>query len=93
MNFFNVGLISEAAVGGGLFQYSQENMCVGVPSTRVHATILKRDSKQVFSCQYCEYFKKTYFGEHLRTAASIVFSQNIFTLCQQYWGRGFLRNN
>ena len=25
---------------------------------------------QVFSCEYCEIFKSTYFGEHLRTAAS-----------------------
>ena len=52
------------------------------------ATLLKRDSKQVFSCQYCEIFKKTYFEEHLRTAASIIFSQDVFTLCQQYGGRG-----
>ena len=25
---------------------------------------------QVFSCEYCEIFKNTYFEEHLRTAAS-----------------------
>ena len=63
-------------------------MCAGVPSTRVHATILTRDSKQVFSCQYCEIVKKIYFGEHLRMAASIIFSQDVFTLCQQYRGLG-----
>ena len=63
-------------------------MCVEMPSTRVHSTILKRNSKHVFPCQYCKYFKKTYFGEHLRTASSIIFSQDVFTLCQQYWGRG-----
>ena len=62
MNLLNTGLISEAPFGGGLWeklflkllQYSQENMCVGVPSTRVPAILLKRDSKQVFSGQYCE---------------------------------------
>ena len=88
MNFFNTGLISEAAVGGGLWkklflkllQYSQENMYVGVPSTSVPATLLKGDSKQVFTCQYCEIFKETYFEEHLRKAA---FSQDVFTLNQQ----------
>ena len=64
------------------------NMCARVPSTRGHATILKRDYKQVFSCQYCKIFKKTYFGEHLRTAGSLIFSQDVFTICQQYGGRG-----
>ena len=95
MNFLNTGLISEAAVGGGqwkklflkLLQHSQENMC-WVPSTRVAATLLKRESKQMFSCQYCEIFKKTYFEEHLRTAGSVIFSQDVFTLCQQYGGQG-----
>ena len=42
-----------------LLQYLQENMCVGVPSKRVPATLLTRKSKQVFSCQYWEIFKKT----------------------------------
>ena len=27
-------------------------------------------SSQVFSCKYCKIFKKNYFEEHLRTAAS-----------------------
>ena len=30
----------------------------------------KKTSAQVFSCEICEIFKKTYFEEHLRTAAS-----------------------
>ena len=25
----------------------------------------------MFSCEYCEIFKNTYFEEHLRTAASV----------------------
>ena len=33
--------------------------------------LLKRDTPaQVFSFEYCEIFKNTYFEEHLRTAAS-----------------------
>ena len=51
------------------------------------ATLLKQESKQVSSCQYCKIFKKTYFEEHLRMAASIIFSQDVFTLCQQYGGQ------
>ena len=58
------------------------NMCVRVLSTCVPATLLKRESKHVFSCQYCKIFKKTQFEEHLQTAASIIFSQDAFTLCQ-----------
>ena len=34
------------------------------------ATLLKKTSTQVFSCEYCEIFKSTYFEKHLRTAAS-----------------------
>ena len=33
-------------------------------------TLLKRDSNTVFPCEYCKIFKKTYFEEHLGTAAS-----------------------
>ena len=33
------------------------------------ATLLKRDSTQVFSCEICEIFKNTYFKEHLRMTA------------------------
>ena len=31
----------------------------------------KRIQPQVFSCEYCEIFKNTYFDKHLRTAASV----------------------
>ena len=30
----------------------------------------KETSTQLFSCEYCEVFKNTYFEEHLRTADS-----------------------
>ena len=29
------------------------------------AILLKKTPKQVFSCEYCEIFKNTYFEEHL----------------------------
>ena len=44
-------------------QYSQENTCGAFFQQKEVAT-------QVFSCEYCKHFKKTYFEEHLRTAAS-----------------------
>ena len=34
------------------------------------ATLLKRDSTQVFFCENCKIFKNTYFEKDLRTAAS-----------------------
>ena len=51
-------------------------------------TLLKSDFDTVFSGEYCETFKNTYFEKHLRTAASDVYnlimnteltSENIFT--------------
>ena len=110
-----------------LLQYSQESMCAGVPSTRWHATILKRDSKQVFSCQYCKIKKKLFwrtsangcffnplsanptkwsntlkqfvgklamnclsrFDHFVKLALKgLIFTQDVFSLCQQYGGRG-----
>ena len=35
------------------------------------AILLKRPA-QVFSCEYCEIFKNTYFEEHLQAAASVL---------------------
>ena len=48
-------------------QYSQENICVGVSPG---ATLLKKTLTQVFCYEYCKLLKNTYFGEHLRAAAS-----------------------
>ena len=36
-------------------------------------TLLKRDSNQVLSCEYCEIFKNSYFEKHLGTAVSEYF--------------------
>ena len=63
--------ISEAATRGILqkkfflkiFQYSQKNEIL----------------TKVFSCECCEIFKKTYFEEHLRAAASVT-SKIIFVV-------------
>ena len=52
-------------------QISQENKVLR------SATLLKRESKQVLSCEMCEIFENTYLGEHLRTAASEKCPQNI----------------
>ena len=35
-------------------------------------TIKKETPRQVFSCEYCEIFKSTYFEEHLRATVSVV---------------------
>ena len=35
-------------------------------------TFIKKTTSQMFSCEYCEISKNTYFEEHLRMAASEV---------------------
>ena len=47
------------------------------------ATLLKRPPAQMFSCEYCEISKSTYFEELLRTAASEL------TLERDYLGLSF----
>ena len=36
--------------------------------------IKKETVAQVFSCEFCEIFKNTFFTEHLRTTASILWT-------------------
>ena len=49
------------------FENSQENTC-----TRVSFLIkLKETLAQVFSCEFCEIFKNTFFTEHPRATASV----------------------
>ena len=48
--------------------------CVEVSSG---ATLLKTTLTQMFSDEYCEIFKNTYFEEHLRTAASVLLIINL----------------
>ena len=53
-------------------QNSQENTCARVSSCRPHArNFIKRETlAQVFSCEFCEIFKNTFFTEQLWTTAS-----------------------
>ena len=48
-----------------ILQYSQENMCWGLFLIKLQlwmaATLLKRDSAQVFSCEYYEIFTNIFF--------------------------------
>ena len=64
---------TEAATGGVLYkkvflkiyQNSQGKTCV-----RVSVLIKKETLAQMFSCEFCEMFKKTFFTEHFRKTAS-----------------------
>ena len=50
-------------------QYSQENTCLGVSFIKLQAWRQKNFNKtpaQVFSCEYSENIKNTYFEEHRR---------------------------
>ena len=42
--------------------------------------IKKKTPTEVFSCEYYEIFKNTYFEERLRTAGSVYYSDNGFIL-------------
>ena len=42
--------------------------------------IKKETPTQVFSCEYCEIFKNTYFEERLRTAGSVIVLTKVFFL-------------
>ena len=48
--------------------------------TNPFATLLKNTPTQLFSCEYCEIVKNTYFEEHLRTTASFILVSLLSTL-------------
>ena len=49
-------------------QNLHENICAGISQS---CRLLKRDSRAgVFSCEFCETFKNTYFVGHLQTTVS-----------------------
>ena len=51
-----------------ILQNSRENTCVRDSFlTNFQATLLKKSLAQVFSCEFCEISKNTFFTEHLRT--------------------------
>ena len=57
------------------------------------AALLKKAPTQVFSCEYCEIFKSTYFGGHLRTAPSeIRMNQKLNLRNQVFWKKVILKN-
>ena len=58
-----------------MLQQLQENSCAQVPfcnkvTQRRHVASSKIDYSNMFSCKFCKIFKKHYFEEHLKTAAS-----------------------
>ena len=53
-----------------MLQNSQENTCARV-SFLIKLQAKKETLAQVFSCEFCNIFKNTFFTEHLRTAASV----------------------
>ena len=54
-------------------QNSQENSCTRVSFLiKAYNFIKKETLAQVFSCEFCEIFKNTFFTEHLWTTASSI---------------------
>ena len=70
-------------------QNSQENTCASVSfliMLRLDAFIKKETLAQLFSCEFCEICKNTFFREHLQTTASkanLVLYMYIFSLMRQ----------
>ena len=56
-----------------ILQNSQENACARVSFNKVRACnfIKKEALAQVFSCEFCEISKNTFFTEHLWANASV----------------------
>ena len=52
--------------------FAGKNLCwiLFLIKLQVPATLLKKTPTQVYSCEYCEVFKKTYFEKQLRTTHS-----------------------
>ena len=48
--------------------FTGEHLCRRLLLIKLQACVRKETPTQVFSCEYCEIFKNTYFEEHLRTA-------------------------
>ena len=78
--------ITEAVTGGALLQIifleisqnSQENTCVRASflikfQVKAFIFIKKETLTQMFSCEFCEISKNTFFTEHFRTTASVRF--------------------
>ena len=55
------------------------------------ATLLKETPTQVFLCEICEFFRNTYFEEHLQTAASARAGFNWIELVKRFSEQLFSR--
>ena len=75
--FFKIGFLINLAI------FTEKHLCWSLFLIKSQAfrpaTLLKRDSTQVFSCEYSENSKNTFFKEHLRwlllTKKNSVFGQ------------------
>ena len=58
-------------------QNSQENTCARVScliKLQASGNFLKKETlAQVFSCEFCDISKNTFFAEHLRVTASVLY--------------------
>ena len=54
-------------------KFTKKHLChTPVPSGLRPASFLKKESlAQLFSCEFCEIYKNTFFTEHLRTTTSV----------------------
>ena len=52
-----------------ILQISEESLSKKVAVLRA-CNLIKKIPTQVFSCEFCELFKNTYFKQHVRTAGS-----------------------
>ena len=66
--FLKIGVLENLAI----FTGKHLCRCLKLQAFRF-ATLLKRDTTQVFSCEYYELFSSSYFKEHLQMAASSKF--------------------
>ena len=64
--FYKKGVLKYLAyISGKHLKNSQENL-------QENNFIIKETLAQVFSCEFCQIFKNTFFTEHLRVSASIL---------------------
>ena len=74
-----LAVLSKAATRGvpKNSQNSQENTCARVScliKLQASGNFLKKETlAQVFSCEFCDISKNTFFAEHLRVTASVLY--------------------
>ena len=78
--FFKIGVLKNFAI------FTGKHLCCNLFFNKVaglrYATLLKKETlSQVFSCEYCNIFKNTYFEEHPRTDASVACCSKLSFFC------------